>query len=252
MASPSESDALPASALFPDAPERLLDAALSFVADCLAGGALRGHAERFAPTRARTDAPLREAFAEGLAVFATDLGRWGYAPETPEALFAHLRVSPNLQVPFFHRVTHALHLRGAPELPDVLAMLARQQTGMEIYYSAVIGPAMKVIHGLGTVIGAWSRVGSHFTVYQNVTIGDKLGAQTGRDARPVLADHVILSAGAKVLGPVTIGAKTIVAANAVVLHSLPERCIAAGAPAKVKRSGVSDAEFDVYWQSFRG
>lgn len=239
-------------ALFPDAPERLLDAAFSFVAECLEGGALRGYARRFAPDRARDDSPLCEAFAEGLAVFATDLARWSYAPESPAALFAHLRVSPNLQVPFFHRITHALYLRGTSELPDALAMLARQQTGMEIYYSAVIGPAMKVIHGLGTVIGAWSRVGSHFTVYQNVTVGDKLGARTGRDARPVLGDHVVLSAGAKVLGPVAIGAKTIVAANAVVLHSLPERCIAAGAPATVKRRGLSDAEFDVYWQSFRG
>ena len=89
-------------------------------------------------------------------------------------------------------------MRGIAEVPDAVSVLSRWMTGVEIYYSAEIGPGLKIIHGLGTVIGAGCRVGSHFTIYQGVTLGDKLAPETGPGARPVIGDHVIASVGCSV------------------------------------------------------
>jgi len=107
-----------------------------------------------------------------------------------------------------------------------------------------------VIHGVGTVIGSMCRVGSHFTAYQNVTIGDKLGRDTGK--RPEVGDYVIATAGAQILGSVTVGSRSVIGANAVVLRSLPERCVAAGVPARVVVADLSDEAFGEFWASIKG
>jgi serine O-acetyltransferase len=231
--------------------EKRIDAALEFVVACLEASPQRKFVDLLRPGKDKTHSAVRESLADSLALFITDLARWEWRPETPGALFERLLLFPNLQVAYFYRLSHALFLRGVRLVPDIIAVLARWMTGVEIYYSAKIGPGLKVIHGLGTVIGANCRIGDNFTIYQGVTIGDKLGEQTGLDQRPEIGNYVIACAGASILGPIRVGDKTVIGANAVVLKSLPGRCIAIGCPASVKVENLSDQRFDVFWNSFR-
>lgn len=230
------------------ASEPWVRAALGFARTCLASSHLHAHAGRFDPDGA--GAPLREAVARALERFRSDQRRYRLQFEAPEALFAHLELAHHLQASFFYRVYRELFLAGIEELPDLLFAVSRQMTAIEIYYSADIGPGLKLIHGAGTVIGARSRIGADFTVYQNVTIGDKLGRDTG--PRPVLGDRVIASAGAQVLGGVEVGSQVVIGANAVVLDSLPDRCVAAGIPARVCVADLDDARFGEFWDSLKG
>jgi serine acetyltransferase len=222
----------------------------AFLQECIVSTPLRRHADLFDPDRVDRDPAVSGCLGEALESFGSDLERWSLRFEFPRDLFEHLAFAPNLQVTYFYRLCRALHLRGVARLPDVVATTSRQLTGMEIYYSAEIGPGLKVIHGTGSVIGAKCTIGSGFTVYQNVTIGDKLGRETGE--RPVLGDRVIASAGAQVLGPVRVGSETIIGANAVVIDSLPARCVAAGIPARVKVADLSEAQFREFWDSIKG
>ena len=221
-----------------------------FLRETLASTPLRRYTQLLEPGGSVATDAIDECLGDGFGAFRSDASRWGRATESPAALFDRLRLAPNLQASYFYRVTHALFVKQVELLPSALAAVSRLVTGVEIYYSARIEPGLKVIHGLGTVIGAHCVIGSHFTVYQGVTVGDKLGRDTGH--RPVIGDHVIVSAGAQILGPVSIGSSTVVGANAVVLDSLPDRCIAAGAPARVKKSGLSEEEFREYWDAVEG
>lgn len=230
--------------------ERFVSESLEFVRTCVSQTPLRRHADLFSLERANANQALKDCVSEGLARFRSDLARWQLAIESPEELFERLVLAPNLQATFFYRMSRALHLGNVELIPDVVATLSRLLTGMEIYYSADIGPGLKIIHGLGSVIGAKCKIGSHFTMYQSVTIGDKLGKQTGK--RPTIGDYVIASAGVQVLGPVTIGAETIIGANSVVLRSLPGRCIAAGVPAQVKVADLSEEKFLEFLDSIKG
>ena len=229
-------------------PENWLHESLAFLHESVSSTPLRRHAELFTPERIGSSG-LADALQAAHANFLTDLGRWGMTLADPRKVFEQLALAPNLQATFFYRTCRALFLAGVAFLPDVIAVTSRQLTAMEIYYSADIGPGLKIIHGAGTVIGAQCKIGSHFTVYHNVTVGDKLGRQTG--VRPELGDRIIASTGAQVLGPVQVGSETIIGANAVVLDSLPNRCIAAGIPAKVKVADLSDEQFAEFWSSIK-
>ena len=98
-------------------------------------------------------------------------------------------------------------------------------------------------HGMGVVIGETAEIGNDCTIYQGVTLGG-----TGKDLgkrHPTLGNNVMVGAGAKVLGPMTIGDNSKVAANAVVLAEIPENSTAVGIPAKVvKREGVRVNDLD--------
>jgi serine O-acetyltransferase len=227
-----------------------VEESLRFLRHCAGATPLRAHADLFAAERADSDAELRDALLEGLDLFASDLARFRLEPTAPKALFEGLLLRPTLQAAWFYRVSHALFERGVKLVPDVVATVARSVTGVEIYYSASIGPGLKLIHGLATVIGAACRVGARATIYQGVTLGDKLGRETG--PRPVLGDGVIVSAGAQILGGVEIGDESVIGANAVVLQSLPRRCVAGGVPARVLVSDLSDADYAAYWTSLKG
>jgi serine O-acetyltransferase len=221
---------------------------VAFIRSCIEATPLNVESARFGRDCASPE--IQAALAEGFEAFQSDLERFRLRFENPSLLFDHLRLAPNLQATYFYRVSHALWLRKITRVPDVLAAVAKQLSGLEIYYSANIGPGLKVIHGVGTVIGAMCTVGSHFTVYQNVTIGDKLGRDTGK--RPKLGDYVIATVGAKILGPITVGSRSVIGANAVVLESLPDRCVAAGVPARVVIADLSDEAFGEYWTSLKG
>ena len=136
-----------------------------------------------------------------------------------------------------YRVAHRLHQSGHPLGARAISQMARFVTGIEIHPAAKIGKGLLIDHGMGVVIGETAEIGDHCTIYQGVTLGG-----TGKDVgkrHPTLGNNVMVGAGAKVLGPFTIGDNTKIAANAVVLEEIPENCTAVGIPAKiVKREGV--------------
>jgi serine O-acetyltransferase len=193
-----------------------------------------------------------ESMGRTLSLFKTDLLRWNWRTGISEDVFEKLVLAPNLLAVFFYRLSHELFKTRAAMTPDILAALARWMTGVEIYYSAEIGKGLKVIHGLGTVVGAGSKIGDFFTIYQGVTIGDRLGRESGLDKRPVIGDYVIASAGCTIMGPLRIGSRSIIGANAVVLQSLPGNCIAAGCPATIRKENISEEIFHEYWKSIKG
>jgi serine O-acetyltransferase len=110
--------------------------------------------------------------------------------------------------------------------------------GLEIGIDCEIGPGLYFPHTVGTVIGA-SRIGARAVIYHNVTLGAKEpDLAYAADKRPELGDDVFVGSGAKVLGGLRLGDRSVVAANAVVVHSVPDGATVAGIPARiVKREG---------------
>ena len=136
-----------------------------------------------------------------------------------------------------YRVAHRLHKNGHFFAARAISQAARFVTGIEIHPGAKIGKGLVIDHGMGVVIGETAEIGDNCTIYQGVTLGG-----TGKDVgkrHPTLGNNVLVGAGAKVLGPFTIGDNTKIAANAVVLTEIPENCTAVGIHAKVvKKEGV--------------
>ena len=137
-----------------------------------------------------------------------------------------------------YRVAHALWERGLRFPARALSQLTRWLTGVEIHPGAVIGRRFFIDHGMGVVIGETAEVGDDVMLYHGVTLGGRT-----RDAgkrHPTLGDGVAVGAGAKILGPVVIGAGSAVGANAVVTRDAPEDSVLVGVPAKTRRRVAGD------------
>lgn len=132
-----------------------------------------------------------------------------------------------------YRVAHLLHKAGFTLTARGISQFTKFLTGIEIHPGATIGRGLFIDHGSGVVIGETTIIGDNCTVYQGVTLGGT-GKQTGK-RHPTLGNGVLVGAGAKVLGPVTIGDNSKIAAGAVVLSSIPENSTAVGIPARVVR-----------------
>jgi serine O-acetyltransferase len=127
-----------------------------------------------------------------------------------------------------HRVSHALHEARVPLLPGMLANLMKMLTGVEIHPAARIGRGLFIDHGSGVVIGETAEVGDHVTMYQGVTLG---GTGFARGKRhPTVGDRVMIGSGAKLLGPVVVGARSKIGANSVVIHDVPADATVVGNP----------------------
>jgi serine O-acetyltransferase len=127
-----------------------------------------------------------------------------------------------------HRVTHWLWLRNFKSLARWLSQVVRLFTGIEIHPGATIGPRFFIDHGMGVVIGETAEVGADVTLYHGVTLG---GTTLNHGKRhPTLGDRVVVGAGAKILGAITIGADTRIGANAVVVKSVPANAVVVGVP----------------------
>ena len=139
-----------------------------------------------------------------------------------------------------HRLAHNLQKNKHYFAARAVSQTARHLTGIEIHPGATIGKNFFIDHGAGVVIGETTEIGDNCTLYQGVTLGG-----TGKDVgkrHPTLGNNVMVGAGAKVLGPLKVGDNSKIAANAVVLHEVPENSTAVGIPAKVvRRDGVKVA-----------
>src|SRR3954466_13300455 len=127
-----------------------------------------------------------------------------------------------------HRIAHAMNDAGVPVAPHALAYLSRMVTGIEIHPAAQIGRALFIDHGAGVVIGETAEIGDNVTLYQGVTLGGT-GFQRGK-RHPTVGDDVVVGSGAKLLGPISVGAGAKVGANSVVIHDVPPNSTVVGNP----------------------
>lgn len=149
------------------------------------------------------------------------------ARSTAEVVFSY----PGLHALWWHRVAHWCWQRRARWLARFVSHIGRWLTGIEIHPGAVIGRRFFIDHGLGVVIGETTEIGDDCTVYQGVTLGGTSWSPGKR--HPTLADNVVIGAGAKVLGPFTVGEGARVGSNAVVVKAVPPGCTAVGVPGKL-------------------
>lgn len=138
---------------------------------------------------------------------------------------------PGLHAILFHRVAHWLHRHGVPVIPRLISHLSRFLTGIEIHPGARIGKGFFIDHGMGVVIGETAEIGDNVTLYQGVTLGGT-GKERGK-RHPTIGNDVVISAGAKILGAITIGDGSKIGAGAVVLRDVPPYSTAVGVPARV-------------------
>jgi len=127
-----------------------------------------------------------------------------------------------------HRLAHALMGAGVPVAPRAIAYLTRAVTGVEIHPAAVIGSEFFIDHGAGVVIGETAVIGDRVTLYQGVTLGGT-GFQRGK-RHPTLGDNVTVGSGAKLLGPIGVGAGAKIGANTVVVEDVPPGATVVGNP----------------------
>ena len=152
-----------------------------------------------------------------------------------EILFCY----PGFHAISLHRFSHRLWTCRLPLklVARGLSQLARGLTGIEIHPGARIGHSVFIDHGMGVVIGETAEVGNHCLLYQGVTLGGT-GKEHGK-RHPTLAENVVVGAGAKVLGAITIGANTRIGAGSVVVRDVDDDCTVVGIPGRViHQSGV--------------
>jgi serine O-acetyltransferase len=144
---------------------------------------------------------------------------------------------PGFHALVMHRISHRLWRLGLPLLPRLLSQLSRLLTGVEIHPGARIGKGVFIDHGMGVVIGETSVIGDQCLLYQGVTLGGT-GKEHGK-RHPTLCNNVVVGAGAKVLGAITVGTNTRIGAGSVVLRDVAPDSTVVGIPGRViHQSGV--------------
>ena len=140
---------------------------------------------------------------------------------------------PGVHATLYHRLAHFLYRHNLKFLARLVSQWSRFWTGIEIHPGARIGRRFVIDHGMGIVIGETAEVGDDVLLYHGVTLGG-----TGKDQgkrHPTIGNNVMISCGAKVLGPFRVGDNSRIASNAVVLSEIPPDATAVGVPARVVR-----------------
>ena len=140
---------------------------------------------------------------------------------------------PGVHAIIYHRLAHWLYLRNLKFLARLVSQWSRFWTGIEIHPGATIGRNLVIDHGMGIVIGETAEIGDDCLLYHGVTLGG-----TGKDQgkrHPTIGNNVLISNGAKILGPFKVGDNSRIASNAVVLREVPENATAVGIPAQIVR-----------------
>ncbi|WP_425090892.1 serine O-acetyltransferase [Tropicimonas sp. S265A] len=144
---------------------------------------------------------------------------------------------PGLHAMLAHRIAHALWCINWRSAARLLSYLARMVTAIDIHPGARIGPGFFIDHGAGVVIGETAVVGRDVTLYHGVTLG---GVSWNAGKRhPTLEDRVMVGAGAKILGPITVGADARIGANSVVVETVPPETTVVGIPARIVQTGTA-------------
>ena len=149
------------------------------------------------------------------------------------SFFEVMLLYPGVKAVRMHRRAHFYYKHNLMFLARLVSQRAARKTGIEIHPGATIGRRLVIDHGTGIVIGETTEIGDDVLIYQGVTLGGT-GKDTGK-RHPTIGNNVMISAGAKVLGPFKIGDNSRVAAGAVVLEEVPPNSTVVGVPARVVR-----------------
>jgi serine O-acetyltransferase len=158
--------------------------------------------------------------------------------------FEILTTYPGVHALILHRLAHFLWSIKLKLIARIFSHLARILTGIEIHPGAQIGRRFFIDHGMGVVIGETAIIGDDCTLYHGVTLGGTTWKKGKR--HPTLKNNVVIGAGAKVLGPITLGNNSKVGSNAVVVTDIPNDSTAVGIPAKIIESGEKLKKFSAY------
>lgn len=168
---------------------------------------------------------LRQDFKLLTRTRKSRLAKWGFA-----------FINRGMQVVFLYRVSHKMWQAGIPLVSAVLSRLAQHLYSVDIDYHARLGPGIVIFHGFGIVIGCEVVMEGNCWLFHGVTFGDRGTEWIGSDAldgHPWIGKGCMFGAGAKILGPLTIGNNSVIGANAVVLKDVPPNSIVAGIPGRV-------------------
>ena len=144
----------------------------------------------------------------------------------------------------YHRLANRLYRMHLKLLARMISQLAKRRTGIEIHPAAKIAAGVFIDHGHGVVIGETAEIGKGTVLYQGCTLGGT-GKETGK-RHPTVGEHCVISAGAKILGNITVGDYAKVGAGAVVLRDVPPHATVVGVPARIVRIGGSKEGVDLY------
>lgn len=140
---------------------------------------------------------------------------------------------PGLHAVIFYRIAHVLWKFKVPFFPRAISQMTKFFTGIEIHPGAQIGHGLFIDHGMGVVVGETSIIGNDVTMFQGSTLGGT-GKETGK-RHPTVGNGVVIGAGAKVLGNITVGDNSYIGANAVVLRDVPANSTVVGVPGHITK-----------------
>ena len=144
-----------------------------------------------------------------------------------EILFAY----PGFHARQWHRLAHTLWTWDIPFFPRLISHISRFLTGIEIHPGVKIGEGLFIDHGMGVVIGETAEIGNNVVLYQGVTLG---GTSLQKKKRhPTIGDNVVIGAGAKVIGAITIGNDSKIGSGSVVINSVPPHATVVGVPGRI-------------------
>ena len=147
---------------------------------------------------------------------------------------------PGLHALVAYRLAHRLYKWNIPLIPRIISYLTRIITGIEIHPGARIGRRFFIDHGEGVVIGETTIIGDDVLIYQQVTLGGT-GKESGK-RHPTLGNNVIVGAGAKVLGNITLDDNVRIGAGSVVIEDVPENSTVVGIPGRIVQRIITDSD----------
>tara|TARA_B110001452_G_scaffold137589_1_gene114363 strand:- start:1146 stop:1724 length:579 start_codon:yes stop_codon:yes gene_type:complete len=149
---------------------------------------------------------------------------------------------PGVKAVFFYRIANFFYLAKFDLVARIISQIIRFFTGVEIHPGAKIGKNLFIDHGMGVVIGETSIIGDNVTIYHAVTLGGispsiDTDLQRNEKRHPTIGNDVVIGSGAQIIGPVLVGNRARIAANAVVVNDVVENSTMVGVPAKAIRVG---------------
>jgi len=142
---------------------------------------------------------------------------------------------PGFQALIHYRIAHWFYIHNRFFIARAISQLSRFLTGIEIHPGATIGRGLFIDHGMGIVIGETAEIGDNCTIYHGVTLGGT-GKDTGK-RHPTIGNNVLISTGAKVLGPFKVGDNARIGANSVVLCEVEPNTTVVGVPGRAVKKG---------------
>jgi serine O-acetyltransferase len=194
-----------------------------------------------------TAAPSRTAKPRVFAALRDDIACVARRDPAARGTLEVLLLYPGVHAALWHRLAHLLWRGGFKFPARALSWLGRFLTNIDIHPGAVIGARFFIDHGAGVVIGETAVIGDDVTLYHGVTLGGASWAPGKR--HPTIENGVLIGAGAKILGPITIGAGARVGANSVVIEDVPPQMTVVGIPGRIvreeRRRALTDGRLDL-------